>query len=63
MDLSYAYLLAHIDLKSLLRDAAWPRGLHTVASTTLSVQTFQTLRAGALKGLKEDHAGSHIGFG
>ena len=46
--------------------AAWPRGLHGVAATTLSVASFQTLRAGAIKGLKADGAGAnaqvHLGM-
>lgn len=42
-----------------IKTAAWPKGLHAVAATTLSQQTYQTLRAGAMKGLKEDHAGSN----
>ena len=46
--------------------AAWPRALHAVASTTLSDASYQTLRAGAMKGLDEDGAGSnswvHLGL-
>eukprot|EP00435_Cladocopium_sp_Y103_P046664 s430_g13.t1 len=49
-----------------LKCSAWPMGLHGVAATTLSLATFQTLRAGALKGLCEDLAGSsaivHLGM-
>eukprot|EP00435_Cladocopium_sp_Y103_P045958 s211_g13.t1 len=40
-----------------LKVAAWPRALHAIAATTLSLQAFQTLRAGAVKGLQMDHAG------
>lgn len=49
-----------------LKTAAWPKGLHAIPATTLSLQTFQQLRAGAMKGLSEDHAGSnallHLGL-
>ena len=49
-----------------LKCAAWPKGLHAIAATTISLQTFQSLRAGAMKGLGEDHAGSnshlHLGL-
>eukprot|EP00435_Cladocopium_sp_Y103_P064734 s15_g26.t1 len=40
-----------------IKVAAWPRALHAIAATTLSQQTFQTLRAGAVKGLNMDGAG------
>ena len=50
----------HLKVRAL-RSAAWPRGLHAIAATTLSLQTFQSLRAGALRGLREDHAGCHAG--
>eukprot|EP00435_Cladocopium_sp_Y103_P007530 s1093_g2.t1 len=49
-----------------IRAAAWPKGLHAIASTTLSDQTFQNLRAGAMKGLSADGAGCsailHLGL-
>lgn len=49
-----------------LKCAAWPKGLHAIAATTLSLSTFQSLRAGAMRGLKEDHSGSnahlHLGL-
>ena len=49
-----------------LKAAAWPKGLHAIAATTLSLATFQSMRAGAMKGLKEDHSGSnaqlHLGL-
>eukprot|EP00435_Cladocopium_sp_Y103_P071923 s83_g38.t1 len=49
-----------------LKCSAWPLGLHGVAATTLSLSTFQTLRAGALKGLREDGSGAsaivHLGL-
>ena len=49
-----------------LKCAAWPKGLHAIAATMVSQSTFQTLRAGAMKGLGEDHAGSnavlHLGL-
>eukprot|EP00435_Cladocopium_sp_Y103_P070529 s234_g35.t1 len=41
-----------------LKCAAWPRGLHGIAATTISLATYQTLRAGALKGLRDDVAGA-----
>eukprot|EP00435_Cladocopium_sp_Y103_P066578 s1039_g28.t2 len=45
--------------------AAWPRGLHAIAATTISSQWFQTLRSGAMKGLLADGAGvnSHLHLG
>ena len=49
-----------------LKCAASPKGLHAIAATILSLSTFQSLRAGAMKGLKEDHSGSnahlHLGL-
>eukprot|EP00435_Cladocopium_sp_Y103_P014640 s2285_g3.t1 len=49
-----------------IRAAAWPRGLHAVAATSLSDQTFQTLRSGAMRGLSADGAGCspiiHLGL-
>ena len=49
-----------------LKSAAWPRGLHAIPATTLSLSTFKQLRAGAMKGIGEDHAGSnsalHLGL-
>ena len=45
--------------------AAWPKALHGIAATTISLATFQTLRAGAMKGLKADTAGAnaHVQLG
>ena len=45
--------------------AAWPKGLHAIAATTISSQWFQTLRAGAIKGLRVDGAGcnAHLHLG
>jgi ribonuclease HI len=45
--------------------SAWPKGLHAIAATTLSSQWFQTLRAGAVKGLNVDGAGcnAHLHMG
>lgn len=40
-----------------LTSAAWPKGLHTIAATTVSLQTFVTLRASAIKGLNADGSG------
>lgn len=34
-----------------IRAAAWPKGLHAIAATTIATSTFKTLRAGALRGL------------
>lgn len=55
----------HLKVRAL-KCAAWPRGLHAIAATTVSLATFQSLRAGAMKGLGEDHAGSnsllHLGL-
>ena len=47
-----------------IRAVAWPKGLHAIASTTLSHATFNTLRSGALKALQADGAGvnSHLHF-
>ena len=42
-----------------LLTAAWPRAMHGIAASTISQQAFQTLRAGAVKGLKEDGSGSN----
>ena len=54
----------HQKVRALL-SAAWPRALHGIAATTLSGATYQTLRAGAAKGLKADGAGSnaHVHLG
>ena len=49
-----------------IRAAAWPKGLHAIAATTVSLQTFASLRAGAMKGLNADGAGCnamvHLGL-
>lgn len=49
-----------------IRTAAWPKGLHAIAATTVSMQTFSILRAGAMKGLGADGAGCnsmvHLGL-
>jgi len=42
-----------------IKCAAWPMGLHGIAATTLSLATFQSLRAGAMKGLKADSPGAN----
>ena len=39
--------------------SAWPRALHAVASTTISDASFHSLRAGAMRGLETDGAGSN----
>ena len=45
-----------------IRAVAWPKGLHAIASTTISAATFQTLRSGAARALSADGAGvnSHL---
>ena len=45
--------------------AAWPRAMHGIAAVTVSLQAFQTLRAGALRGIREDGIGSnaHVQLG
>eukprot|EP00438_Fugacium_kawagutii_P018942 Skav232069 [mRNA] locus=scaffold1176:158618:172159:- [translate_table: standard] len=40
-----------------VRTAAWPRGLHGVASTTISGAHLLSLRTGAMKGINADGAG------
>ena len=49
-----------------LRSAAWPRCLHGIAATTLSSSTFESLRSGAMRGLRADGAGAnpmvHLGL-
>ena len=42
-----------------IRVAAWPRFLHGVSATTLSLTAFKTLRSGAMKGLRADAAGAN----
>lgn len=55
------------DLKvRAIRVAAWPRGLHAIAATTIATQTFSALRASAMKGLNASGAGCnsmiHLGL-
>ena len=49
-----------------IRSAAWPRGLHAIAATSISNQTFMTLRASAMKGLNATGSGCnamvHLGL-
>ena len=49
-----------------IRCAAWPRALHAIAATSLSAQTFKAMRAGAMKGLRQEGAGTnavvHLGL-
>eukprot|EP00435_Cladocopium_sp_Y103_P009908 s3081_g2.t1 len=49
-----------------LRVAAWPKGLHAIAATTISDSLFHSLRTGAMKGLQADGAGCnafvHLGM-
>ena len=40
-----------------IKQAAWPKGLHAIAGTTIGANHFQSLRAGAVKGLRADSAG------
>eukprot|EP00435_Cladocopium_sp_Y103_P055048 s1564_g18.t1 len=44
---------------------AWPKGLHAIAATSLSLQWFQNLRSGVMKGLQAEGAGvnSHLHLG
>lgn len=46
--------------------AGWPRALHGIAATTVSFTAFQQLRAGVMKGLKEESSGAnakvHLGL-
>eukprot|EP00435_Cladocopium_sp_Y103_P036964 s1577_g9.t1 len=46
--------------------SAWPRGLHGVAATGLSAQSFSRLRSGAMRGLGADSSGAspwiHLGM-
>eukprot|EP00438_Fugacium_kawagutii_P025943 Skav207668 [mRNA] locus=scaffold1857:201496:204756:+ [translate_table: standard] len=48
-----------------VRVAAWPRGLHGIAATTLAGATFQHLRSQTMKGLQADGPGCnpHIHLG
>lgn len=45
--------------------AAWPRGLHGVEATTLSLSAFHQLRTGAMKGLRVEGSGAnaHVHMG
>ena len=49
-----------------IRVAAWPRALHGVSSTTISIQALRTLRTAAMKSLETDAAGAspliHLGL-
>lgn len=40
-----------------IKQAAWARGLHAIAGTTIGSNHFQALRAGAIKGINADSAG------
>ena len=46
--------------------AAWPKALHGIAATSVSLAAFGSLRSGAMKGLREDSAGAnpfvHLGM-
>lgn len=58
---------AAYDLKlRAIRSAAWPKGLHAIAATTVSHQIFKSLRSGAMRGLQADGSGSnsmvHLGL-
>ena len=49
-----------------IRSAAWPRGLHAIAATTIASQTFSSLRSAAMRGLNAAGAGCnamiHLGL-
>jgi len=49
-----------------IRTAAWPRGLHAIAATSIANQTFADLRASAMKGLNATGSGCnamvHLGL-
>eukprot|EP00435_Cladocopium_sp_Y103_P059804 s2_g21.t1 len=49
-----------------IHTAAWPKGLHAIAATTVSLAHFHSLRTGAMKGLHADGAGCnafvHLGL-
>ena len=49
-----------------LHTAAWPKAMHAIAATTVSLAQFHHLRTGAMRGLHADSAGSnafvHLGL-
>ena len=49
-----------------IHTAAWPKAMHAIAATTVSLAQFHQLRTGAMKGLHADGAGSnafvHLGL-
>ena len=49
-----------------IRAAAWPRALHGIAATTLSLEAYKSLRSGAMKGILADAPGAnskvHLGL-
>ena len=55
----------HIVKVRALLCAAWPRGLHGVEATTLSMTAFQQMRSGAMRGLRMDGSGAnaHVQLG
>ena len=42
-----------------IRVAAWPKFLHGIPATTLSLSVFKSLRSGAMRGLRADAAGAN----
>eukprot|EP00435_Cladocopium_sp_Y103_P022302 s1286_g5.t1 len=48
-----------------IKVSAWPRALHAISATTVSLAAFQQLRAGAVKALDADGAGvnAHVHLG
>ena len=57
---------AYVHKVRALRTAAWPKCLHAISATTIALQAFVSLRAGAMKGLGADGAGCnsflHLGL-
>eukprot|EP00435_Cladocopium_sp_Y103_P016651 s1710_g4.t1 len=54
------------DKARAIHSAAWPKGLHAIAATTVALAQFHGLRTGAMKGLSADGAGCnafvHLGL-
>ena len=40
-----------------IKQAAWPKGLHAIAGTSVGAHHYQSLRSGAVRGLNADSAG------
>ena len=54
--LQYSAAGYHMKVRAL-RMAAWPRGLHGIAATSVALQTFKDLRSAALRALNSTGAG------